>query len=116
MDQRQTHAPFEPGTNVCVIVFCNLTHASPFAVTNLSALERAYGDKGVTVLAISPEDPELLKEYVQAHGADIDFSVAADTVPGATQTAYLQSFGQVMLPRAYVAQGRKVLWHGHPFD
>jgi hypothetical protein len=101
-------------TNIYVLVFCKLTEATDFALTNLSALQRAYGDKGVVTAAICPEDPDALRTCVQLRGEYIDFTVAADDVPARTCKTYQQVFGQIMLPRAYIVRDGKLVWHGHP--
>jgi hypothetical protein len=105
----------QPGTNIYVLVFCNLTQANEFALTNLSDLEKAYRDKGLITVAISPEPPEQLKQFIQMRGEDVDFTVAADEVPGRTARSYQETFGQFHLPRAYlVGRDATVLWYGHP--
>jgi peroxiredoxin len=103
------------GTNIYVLVFCTLSRANEFAITNLNSLQKKYQDKGVVVVAISGELAEPLKAFVQLKGAGIDFTVAADDEARRTTTSYQQAFKQMMLPRAYVVgNDGKVLWHGHP--
>jgi peroxiredoxin len=105
----------QPGTNIYVLVFCTLSRANEFALTNLSNLQKMYQNKGVVVVAISDEPAEQLKTFVQSKGAEIEFAVAADDLPGRTARNYQHAFKQVMLPRAYVVgKDGKVLWHGHP--
>src|SRR5208282_480704 len=106
---------FKAGTNVYVLVFCSLSRANEFAITNLNSLQKKYQDKGVVVVAISDEPPESLKAFVQLKGAEIDFSVAADDDGRTTTGNYQQAFNQMMLPRAYVVgKDGNVLWYGHP--
>lgn len=103
------------GTNIYVLVFCTLSRANDFALTNLNNLQKIYQNKGVVVVAISSEPVEPLKEFVQLKGAGIDFTVAADDEARKATTSYQQSYKQMMLPRAYVVgKDGKVLWHGHP--
>jgi peroxiredoxin len=103
------------GTNIYVLVFCTLSRANDFALTNFSILQKIYQDKGVVVVAISDEPPGQLKEFVQLKGAKIEFGVAADDDGSRTVVNYQRAFKQVMLPRAYVVgKDGKVLWHGHP--
>lgn len=105
----------QPGTNIYVLVFCTLSRANEFALTNLNALQKKYQDKGVVVVAISGEPAESLKEFVQIKGADIDFTVAADDDARKLTTSYQRIFQQMMLPRAYiVGKDGTVLWFGHP--
>jgi peroxiredoxin len=106
---------FRAGTNVYVLVFCTLSRANEFALTNLADLQKEYQSKGVVVVAISDDSPEQLNDFVQLKGAEINFTVAADDLARRTTTSYQQAFKQVMLPRAYVVgKDGRVLWHGHP--
>jgi hypothetical protein len=103
------------GTNIYVLVFCTLSRANDFALTNLSNLQTIYQDKGVVVVAISDEPAEQLKEFVQLKGPKIDFTVAADDNARRTTVSYLKAFKQVALPRAFVVgKDGNVLWLGHP--
>jgi len=105
----------QTGTNIYILVFCQLTRANEFALTNLSALQKQYGDKGVITVVISPESPAVLKTFILDHGKDVNYTVAADDMPDRTARNYLQAFGVHQLPRAFVVgKDGKVLWHGHP--
>ncbi len=79
------------------------------------SFQREYQDKGVVVVTISDESPEQLREYVRVKGAGINFTVAADDLPGRTARNYQQAFDQFQYPRAYiVGKDGNVLWFGHP--
>jgi len=106
-----------PGTNFYAIVFCTLSRANEMALTNLTALQRAYEDKGLVTVVISGEPSEQLRNFVQIRGGEIGFTVAADDLAQRTTTDYQNAFGQYRLPRAYVV-GRdgNVLWLGHPLS
>jgi len=105
------------GTNFYALVFCNLTQASDTAITNLSALQKKYRDKGFILAAISYEPPAQLRDFVRVQGGSIDFTVAADDMPARTQRSYQIAFGQARLPLAYVInQDGKVVWFGHPLS
>jgi peroxiredoxin len=106
---------FKAGTNIYVLVFCTLSRANDFALTNLDNLQKQYADKGVVVVAISAEPAESLKEFVQIKAAKVGFTVAGDDESRTATTSYQQAFKQMMLPRAYiVGKDGKVLWMGHP--
>jgi peroxiredoxin len=103
------------GTNTDVLVFRSLTRANDFALTNLSLLQERYRNKGIVVVAISDDPPDQLKTFVEAKGAEIDFTVAADEVPSRTARNFLHNFGQILLPRAFIVNpDGKVIWYGHP--
>ena len=105
----------KPGTNIYVLVFCTLSRANDFALTNLSALQKDYQNKGVVVVAISDEGPDQLKEFLQVKGDEINFTMAADDLPGRTAKNYQHIFRQFQLPRAFVVgTNGEVLWFGHP--
>jgi hypothetical protein len=105
----------QPGTNIYVLIFCTLSRADDFALTNLSSLEEKYRDKGLITVAISPESPDQIKQFVQINGAKIDFTVAADELPGRTANNYMHAFRQMQLPHAFVVgKDGTVLWQGHP--
>ena len=110
-----TPVNIKAGTNIYVLVFCTLSRANEFAITNLNSLQKKYQDKGVVVVAISSEPVEPLKAFVQLKGAEIDFTVAADDDARKMTASYQRAFKQMILPRAYVV-GRDgtVLWLGHP--
>ena len=110
-----TPVDIKAGTNIYVLVFCTLSRANEFALTNLAGLQKEYQSKGVVVVAISDDPSEQLKEFVQLKGAEINFTVAADDLARRTTTSYQQAFRQMMLPRAYVVgKDGNVLWYGHP--
>src|ERR1035437_2774989 len=106
---------FKSGTNIYVLVFCTLSRANEFAITNLNSLQKMYQDKGVVVVAISAEPPGPVKDFVQLKGAGIDFSVAVDDDARKATVNYQRAYQQMLLPRAYiVGKDGNVLWHGHP--
>ena len=105
----------QPGTNFYVLVFCSLSRANDFALTNLSDLQKRYGDKGLITIAISDDPPKDLEDFVKQKADEIDFSVAADDLASRTARTYQHAFGQYQLPKAYiVGRDGKVLWFGHP--
>jgi len=104
-----------PGTNFYAIVFCPLSRANHFAITNLSSLQQKYRDKGLITVVISEEAPEQVRQFVQLNGADMDFTIASDDYAGRTLRDFQLPFRQNRVPQAYVvSQEGKVLWFGHP--
>ncbi len=105
----------QPGTNIYAIVFCTLTHANEFAITNLSALQKDYQDKGLVTVVISDDALPDLTQFVRANGQKMDFTIAADDLGRKSTVLYEKTFGQMMNPRAYiVGKDGKLLWYGHP--
>jgi hypothetical protein len=104
-----------PGTNFYAVVFCSITRANDFALTNLSNLQKLYRDKGLVTVVVTDDDPRQLKEFVQLKDEEIDFLVADDDLGSRTARNYQQAFGQIKMPRAYVVDREgKVVWFGHP--
>jgi hypothetical protein len=105
----------QAGTNFYAVVFCSLSRANDFALTNLSSLQKQYQDKGLITIAVSDEDPRILESFIKEKNDEIDFSVAADDLGSRTTRTFQHAFGQFQLPRAYiVGRDGNVLWFGHP--
>jgi hypothetical protein len=105
----------QPGTNIYVIVFCTLSRANEMALTNLTTLQNLYENKGLITVAVSDDSPEILRDFVHTHDADINFAVAADELGRRTTADFQRLFRQYRLPRAYVVgKDGNVLWFGHP--
>jgi hypothetical protein len=106
----------QPGTNFYAVVFCTLSRANELALTNLSGLQKKYQDRGLIVVVISDDPPTVLRDAVQARGAEMNFTIADDDIRKTTST-YQFTFHQWMSPRAYVVDAAgKVLWYGHPMS
>lgn len=107
----------QPGTNFYVLIFCPLSRASEIALSNISALQKKYEDRGLITVVISEEAPQQVRDFVQRKGGEIDFTVAVDDYAGRTVRNYQDPFRQSRLPQAYVVsrEGR-IVWFGHPLQ
>ena len=87
------------------------------SIPHLTALQKQYKDKGVTVVGITnEEDVEAVKSFVTAQGDAMDYTVAVDTV-GDTIKGYMTAFKQGGIPTAFIVDGKgQVAWVGHPLD
>lgn len=105
----------QPGTNFYVLVFCPLSQASEIALTNISALQKTYQDRGLITVVISEEAPEQARDFVRRKGGEIGFTVAVDDYAGRTVRSYQDPFHQSRLPQAYVvSRDGRIIWFGHP--
>ena len=82
----------------------------------LSKLQKTYGSRGLSVIAISDEAPEVVKEYVESKGSALTYTVAVDKGQRTT-AAYMARFGLNGIPAAFLVNGEgKIAWVGHPAD
>jgi len=86
------------------------------SIPHLNELQKHHKDKGLIVVGVSDETPEVLKTFVKQMGDKIGYTIAADK-RAATFRAYLGGFGVDGIPHAVLIdrQGR-IVWHGSPFD
>jgi thiol-disulfide isomerase/thioredoxin len=84
------------------------------AIPHLTELQKKYKDKGVVIIGISEEAPDVVKPFVKEMGDKMDYTVAIDR-DGAMDTAYMDAFGIDGIPHAFIVdkQGR-IAWQGHP--
>lgn len=80
----------------------------------LSEIQKRFKDRGVKVVGISSEEPDLVKPFVTKMGAQMDYTVAVDT-DRATTLPYLELFGERGIPHAYIVdKDGRIAWQGHP--
>lgn len=103
------------GKNVYVLDFW-ATWCGPcrMSMPHLTELQKKYKDKGLVVVGISDENPNLLKSFVEKNGSKMEFTVAADHRM-ATTRAYMIGVGVNSIPYAFVIdKSGRVAWHGSP--
>ncbi len=84
------------------------------AIPHLSEIQKKYKDKGVVVVGITEEEPDIVKPFVKEAGDNMDYTVAVDR-DGTMNEAYMEAFGIDGIPHAFIVdkEGR-IAWHGHP--
>jgi peroxiredoxin len=109
---------FEPGKIYVLEFWATRSRQGQAALAGLSDLQERFRDQGVTIVGITHEDPEAVKEFLAADdgqgtpwGARVRYTLASD--PDASMhTAYLAAAG-AQVPAAFVV-GRegKIEWIG----
>jgi len=109
---------FEPGKIYVLEFWATRNRQSQAALAGLSDLQERFRDQGVTIVGITHEDPEALKEFLAADdgqgtpwGARVRYRLASDP-DGSMHSAYLAAAG-AQVPTAFVV-GRdgKIEWIG----
>jgi thiol-disulfide isomerase/thioredoxin len=103
------------GSNVFVVEFW-ATWCPPcrISIPLLTDLQRQYRDKGLVVVGISNEEPELVKPFVAQMGDQMNYSVAVDR-EGVTHARYMDQYELQGIPTAFVVnQEGRVVWVGSP--
>jgi thiol-disulfide isomerase/thioredoxin len=86
---------------------------------HLSAIQREYGPRGVTIIGCTSNDPNNSLEQVEAMVKDkgdvMSYTVAWDNKERATNAAYMQAANQRGIPTSFVVdQSGRLAWIGHP--
>lgn len=85
------------------------------SIPHLSELQQKYKDT-VTFIGITSEDPTTVAQFVNRMGAQMDYTVVADTT-GQTTKNYMEQFGIRGIPHAFIiSKDGKVAYHGHPME
>ncbi len=83
-------------------------------IPHLTALQKKFADKGVTVVGITSEEAGKVKPFVEKQGAEMDYTVAIDD-DDKTSDGYMKAFGVRGIPHAFVVdKAGRIAWHGHP--
>lgn len=86
------------------------------AIPHLDSLHDKYAGKGLVVIGVSNEKPEVVKPFVQGRGSGMSYPVAIDQNDQTTQ-AWMKAAGKDGIPCAFlVSRDGKVAWIGHPAD
>ena len=109
---------FEPGKIYVLEFWATRSRQSQAALAGLSDLQERFRDQGVTIVGVTNEDPETVKEFLAADdgqgtpwGARVRYTLASDP-DGSMHSAYLAAAG-AQVPAAFVV-GRdgKIEWIG----
>jgi thiol-disulfide isomerase/thioredoxin len=82
------------------------------SIPHLTEVQKRFKDKKVTIIGITNEKESVVKPFVTGLGEKMDYHVAIDE--GDTGKGYMQAYGINGIPHAFIVQGKKVIWHGHP--
>jgi thiol-disulfide isomerase/thioredoxin len=86
------------------------------SIPHLNELHEQFAGKGLTILGISDEKPEIVKPWVQAKGSGMSYHVGIDPDKSMNQ-AWMEAAGQKGIPCAFiVGKTGKVVYIGHPLD
>jgi hypothetical protein len=81
----------------------------------LTQLQEAY-KKNVTIIAVTDEDPGVVKEFVTSQGKKMEYTVAIDDSKS-TGRDWMQAAGLNGIPSSFVVDGTgKIVYIGHPME
>ncbi len=84
------------------------------SIPHLTEVAAKVKDKGVQIVGISNEKPEVVKPFVEKQGDNMNYVVAIDA-DSKVGTAYMNAYGQGGIPTAFIVdKAGKVVWFGHP--
>lgn len=128
---------FAPGKVYVITFLATWSGPSSSSLARLTALQKQYGARGVTVVGVtSPawkDTLERVREHLARRGDAVGFAVAFDrAIPGAepipaddqepilpsfTNTAYMRAAKRSRVPTSFVIDGRgRVAFIGHPLE
>lgn len=81
---------------------------------HLSKLQETFKNRGVTFIGISNENKKTVEAFLKGgFDANMRYTLAIDDA-NKTNRAWMQAAGQQGIPTAFVVQGGKIRWIGHP--
>jgi len=84
------------------------------SIPHLNELHEQFSGKGLTILGISDEKPEVVKPWVQAKGSGMSYHVGIDSDKSMNQ-AWMEAAGKSGIPCAFiVGKTGKIVFIGHP--
>jgi len=111
-------AQFEKGKTYVVEFWATWCGPCIQSMPHLSALQRQYKAKGVTIIGVTSADPDndltAVEAMVEAKGEGMDYTVAWDSGQK-TKDAYMKAAGRRGIPCSFVVDGAgKIAYIGHP--
>ena len=83
---------------------------------HLSAIQKKYKDKNVTVIGVSNERAAVVAPFVEKQGEKMGYSIAVD-FKGDVHNGYMTAYKQQGIPTAFIIdQAQQVVWFGHPLQ
>jgi thiol-disulfide isomerase/thioredoxin len=92
------------------------------SIPHLTELQKKYKDVVFIGVDVWERDPSLVEPFVKKMGDKMGYRVATDDVPGADRMEgkmaknWMKAAGQNGIPTAFVVQGGKIAWIGHPMS
>jgi thiol-disulfide isomerase/thioredoxin len=84
------------------------------SIPHLTALQKQYKDKGLTIIGVSSEPVETVRPYIEKMGETMDYTIAVDT-GGTVTAAYMDAYQQRGIPTAFIVDGQgRIAWVGYP--
>jgi thiol-disulfide isomerase/thioredoxin len=111
-------ASFEKGKTNVVEFWATWCGPCVASMPHLSALQRQYKDKGVTIIGVTTEDPNndlaAVEAMVKQKGEGMDYTVAWDSGTKMHE-AWMRAAGQNGIPCSFVVDGTgTIAYIGHP--
>ena len=115
---------FEPGKVYIIEFWATWCGPCIASMPHISALQSKYGDKGVTVISVSDEDIETVKEFLAGEAKegktynDVTKNYCLTTDPdGSVNESYMKAAEQGGIPTAFIVGKKGVIeWIGHPMQ
>jgi thiol-disulfide isomerase/thioredoxin len=86
------------------------------SIPKLDELHDDLAGKGLVVIGVSDEKPEVVKPFVRSRGGGMSYPVAIDQNKQTNQ-AWMKAAGRDGIPAAFlVSRDGKIAWIGHPAD
>ena len=108
--------------NVYVVMFWDSVTSSGHtnsetvkSINRLRKLHELYGDRGLVVIVISPDDAERLSAVARSQRQTTGFNLAADR-RSATHRAWVKRAGIDKLPVGFIVGKGKIMYIGQPRD
>lgn len=86
------------------------------SIPHMSEMQEHFGSKGVNFIGVTDEDRKIVDKFLKGGwDAKMRYRVAIDDNEK-TDKAYMKASGQQGIPTAFIVQGGKVKWIGHPMN
>ncbi|MCK6457237.1 MAG: redoxin domain-containing protein [Phycisphaerae bacterium] len=107
--------PSKGGRDTVFVIEFWATWCGPcrLSMPHLTEMQHYFGATKLRVIAVTNEDPALVRRYVSAQGSKMGYTVAVDR-EGSTTKNYLVAAGVEGIPHAFIVKGGKIVGQGNP--